>query len=609
MKIRKLSTILSLVLSIVLVVTSITLAPAKAETIAKKSFAFPNIITVKNDVTSNFYYSDSYFTKSSFEYNPSLATMSCCMASSAIGATATTEAGQPDYSKFDSNLRDLLTKAGFTSFYSNEDYTTKPTKDSFGYAFAKRPIKVDGQDYTLIAINFRNAMYDKEWMSNFKLGSDGFHAGFKACGTKVLNELENYINANAITENVKLWIAGYSRGAGVANYLGYKLDSDHYIGDVSIDAKDLYVYSFGTPNTTTDMDYKKSKFKNIYNIISPYDMITQIAPEQWNWHRYGVEMTLPSTHDTQYEAKKARAQKFMDLMIKDTPVAADIVPGFKVNIDTTTYAINMEPDGTKDVSAVVDDLMTALAISIGSTDKFNELDPLVSAAVDNYFDLSEEQKDIFLGYVMEKVQEEGMLSIIADVSMQGDKLPDIMVDGLAEAGVTLDNPDEVKAAAKKLLYYVFSAVIGNFDTVPGAGATFYKNLYPIIGNHLNYTMLAWLQSFDSNYKLPSDGPKPAPPVKKPGKAKVTYAKKKSSKKVSIRLKKIKNAKGYQVAVYKSKKSKKALVKKTYKKTKFTITSKKFKKKKKLYVKARAYNFKTGKKKQYGKWSSWKKVKR
>lgn len=91
------------------------------------------------------------------------------------------------------------------------------------------------------------------------------------------------------------------------------------------------------------------------------------------------------------------------------------------------------------------------------------------------------------------------------------------------------------------------------------------------------------------------------------------AKRKSSKKIQVKLKKTKRAKGYQVAVYKSKKKAKknrgTLVKKTYKKTTFTIKSKKFKKKKKLYVKARAYNFKTGKKKQYGKWSNVKKVKK
>lgn len=103
-------------------------------------------------------------------------------------------------------------------------------------------------------------------------------------------------------------------------------------------------------------------------------------------------------------------------------------------------------------------------------------------------------------------------------------------------------------------------------------------------------------------------------VKKPGKTKVKQAikKKKSPKKISIKLKKVKGTKGYQVAVYKSKKNakknKKAIKKKYSKKIKFILKSKKFKKYKKLYVRARAYKL-NGKKKVFGKWSIIKKVKR
>ena len=112
---------------------------------------------------------------------------------------------------------------------------------------------------------------------------------------------------------------------------------------------------------------------------------------------------------------------------------------------------------------------------------------------------------------------------------------------------------------------------------------------------------------DPNYKPPEK-------VTKPGKTKVKQAikKKKSPKKISIKLKKVKGAKGYQVAVYKSKKyakkNKKAIKKKYSKKVKFTVKSKKFKKYKKLYVKARAYKL-DGKKKVFGKWSKVKKVKK
>ncbi len=97
-------------------------------------------------------------------------------------------------------------------------------------------------------------------------------------------------------------------------------------------------------------------------------------------------------------------------------------------------------------------------------------------------------------------------------------------------------------------------------------------------------------------------------VKAPGKAKIKkiYKRKKSAKKIKVRLKKVKRAKGYQVAVYKTKKkakkNKKPLVKKYTKKLKVTLKSKKIKKKKKLYVRARAYVLNKKGKKVFGKWS-------
>lgn len=84
------------------------------------------------------------------------------------------------------------------------------------------------------------------------------------------------------------------------------------------------------------------------------------------------------------------------------------------------------------------------------------------------------------------------------------------------------------------------------------------------------------------------------------------AKKKASKKLKVSLKKIQGAKGYQIYVLKSKKAKKALYKKTTKKLKITLKSKKLQNKK-LYIKVRAYKL-DGKKKVYGKWSKVKKVK-
>lgn len=102
-------------------------------------------------------------------------------------------------------------------------------------------------------------------------------------------------------------------------------------------------------------------------------------------------------------------------------------------------------------------------------------------------------------------------------------------------------------------------------------------------------------------------------INKPGKAKITKitSKKKSAKKIKLSLKKISGANGYQIAVYttnkNAKKNKKAIVKKFVKNVNATVTSKKLKNKKALFVKARAYKS-NGNTKVYGKWSEVKKVK-
>ena len=108
--------------------------------------------------------------------------------------------------------------------------------------------------------------------------------------------------------------------------------------------------------------------------------------------------------------------------------------------------------------------------------------------------------------------------------------------------------------------------------------------------------------------------KTATKYKKPAQAaiKKVNVKKKAAKKIKLTLKKVKRAKGYQIAVYKTKKSakknKKAIVKRIVKKRKVTIRSKKLKNKKTLYVKVRAYVVNDKGKKIYGKWSKKRKVK-
>ena len=92
-----------------------------------------------------------------------------------------------------------------------------------------------------------------------------------------------------------------------------------------------------------------------------------------------------------------------------------------------------------------------------------------------------------------------------------------------------------------------------------------------------------------------------------GKAVVKKAiKKKSAKKISLTLKRVKGATKYKVQIAKDKRFKKTIVTKTTKKLTYSVSNSKFKKAKKLYARAKAIVVK-GEKTYQGKWSKPKQV--
>ncbi len=95
-------------------------------------------------------------------------------------------------------------------------------------------------------------------------------------------------------------------------------------------------------------------------------------------------------------------------------------------------------------------------------------------------------------------------------------------------------------------------------------------------------------------------------IEKPARVTIKKAtKKRYSKKASIKIKKAKGAKGYQIRWCKNKKFKKYKQKNT---KKLSYTIKGLSRNKKYYVKVRAYNYSLAGKKQYGKWSKIKTIK-
>lgn len=182
------------------------------------------------------------------------------------------------------------TKEQITQFYKNckfdhielsESYNVEPTTTSIGYAFAH--INLDGIE--LVSATIRSAGYKREWADNVNLGLSGEHTGFALRADTVYDALESYMNKNNfISEKTKLLVGGYSRGAGVVNLLGKRIDDKNKLGKL----ENIYIYGIATPQGATE----KGNYKNIFNVISRGDLISAIAPTQYGFTRYGQDIDV-----------------------------------------------------------------------------------------------------------------------------------------------------------------------------------------------------------------------------------------------------------------------------------------------------------------------------
>ncbi len=269
-------------------------------------FSYPG---VGEDYTAEYYYDDNYFKESSYEYNQNLATMSLCLDLSAWGSEE-----ESDYTRKMRNAEELLNELGFIGFdhnytdFTEEGVNGKPTKDSVGVVAANKLLSFDGKDYTLIAVAVRGGGYEREWASNFTMGESGHHEGFSRARDIVISFLQNYVKEQKISGDIKIWITGYSRAAATANLVAGSIDQGVvHLSGCSLEAKDLFAYTFETPAGVMDPEARSSKYSNIFNIINSNDPVPLVAPQEWKFERYGRDQFIPTlARDTSeiYREKK-----------------------------------------------------------------------------------------------------------------------------------------------------------------------------------------------------------------------------------------------------------------------------------------------------------------
>lgn len=252
-------------------------------------------------------YEDDYFYSqdNGYKYNPDLAKASLCLEMSSFSTNTTSTWGQT--ASVNTTLlrtlhvRELLQKLGFdmTSYQAvNYDVPLTDTSDKVAYSMAMKYItNEDGGTDTLLAVPIRGGGYGGEWASNFHVSDrsgtlSGNHYGFDTAANGVLKGLSNYVANHEIKGDLKIWAVGFSRGAAVANLLGRKLNNAA-LGSIKPNVCDIYVYTFATPAGASRQSSDQFFDPNIYNIISPVDLVPRVAPSAWGYTRYGTTLTLP----------------------------------------------------------------------------------------------------------------------------------------------------------------------------------------------------------------------------------------------------------------------------------------------------------------------------
>ena len=259
--------------------------------------------------TAVYFYSDGYFANAPEIYNPSLSTMSLALAISAFNAIQddfdfTLPNGS--YSNLFRHAKVLFSDLGIkdNDIYINESLDVRPTTDSIGMIMGAKEITLDNGNYILLPIAVRGGDYESEWSSNVTLGTSGEAYGFSSSATKVVEQIENYINSNtsfdisaALNEGrVKFWVVGYSRGGAVANITAKRL-TDNYAKNGNY----IYSYSFEAPMGGVDSEEINESwtyngiYANLHNVINTGDLVPQIPPKQLGFKRYGVDHYMPGT--------------------------------------------------------------------------------------------------------------------------------------------------------------------------------------------------------------------------------------------------------------------------------------------------------------------------
>ena len=204
-----------------------------------------------------------------------------------------------------------------TADESSADVDSSDEEDATTIVIGHKPVIVDGESHDVYVIVIRGTMGAAEWESNYDVGNTSEeyiektgehpewtdydnHKGFDVVANRVQTLLDTYTSKHMTTgASADYLITGHSRGAGIANILGAKLEAAGY---------NSCAYTYASPNTTTNPG--KYPARTVFNIINSNDFITTLPLAEWGFARYGTDLAVDIAND---DITRTIADKSMEM--------------------------------------------------------------------------------------------------------------------------------------------------------------------------------------------------------------------------------------------------------------------------------------------------------
>lgn len=312
-------------------------------------------------------YDEDVFRQDSTNYDHHLATMSAALGELAAKTSYSGE-GQS------LNIRKFLEDNGFAEFMVNDAYNREATDDSVCVACAHKKLKVGSEEYTLLAVVPRGGTYDSEWNQNFIFSSSaddrGDHAGYRVCSDEIERFVGDYVSDCGLQGKLKIWTAGYSRGAGIVNIFAGDLvnDPEAILGDrVSLSSDDLYCYTFGTMRSAavTDKEGASAKYGGIHNVFESTELPANTTPASFGLGRYGQNTAFSeyASADQMLAYLKTEAPGVYKKFTENSPY--EFTP-YKLDSEALAEGtLEFIPDGDSYLPDNISDYLAVISESIG----------------------------------------------------------------------------------------------------------------------------------------------------------------------------------------------------------------------------------------------------